>query len=230
MTASGCPFCNWPFRYSGALQNHLEKIHLDQSQTHRSTKRKRDDPSEESSNTSTSSKTDVREQREELGIENRLRNLFASYSEHSDLLPPGNNERNEEMPYGDDNQVGDQAIELSDATSLMGNSIGFPADREAGKLLAPYPFQKPRDPTYNFFRPFQSAMDYKLARFFYSARVPRTSIKEFFLDGFLSAGMDSGCSVYSFHLPYRLYKKIDEMVCHSPWKNGFINFRSDKDT
>ena len=91
------------------------------------------------------------------------------------------------MPYGDDTLVGNQVNDLLDTNALFDDTIHFAVDREAGQVVAPYLFQKPRDPRYKFLRPFQNGMDYKLARFFYSARVPRTHVDEFFCNGFLSA-------------------------------------------
>ena len=139
---------------------------------------------------------------------------FADYSELTDLIPPGHDqdERREEMPYGDDSLVGDRVNDSSDANALFGDTIHFPVDREGGKVVGLYPFQKPRDPRYNFLRLFQNAMDYKLARFFCSACVLRTHVDEFFRNGFLSAGLDASRTTFSYHSAYTMYQKIDEMV------------------
>ena len=73
---------------------------------------------------------------------------FTDYSELTDLIPPGRDkdERREEMPYGDDSLVGDWVNDSSDVNALFDDTIHFPVYREAGKVVAPYPFQKPRDP------------------------------------------------------------------------------------
>ena len=127
----------------------------------------------------------------EVNMLETLCSLFADYSELSDLIPPpsgGNkDERREEMPYSDKSLIGDRVNDSSDANPLLNDTIHFPVDREVGKVLAPYPFQKLRDPRYNSFRPFQNAMDYNLAHFFCSACLPRTQVDEFFRKGFLSA-------------------------------------------
>jgi len=92
-------------------------------------------------------------------------------------------------------------------------TMSFPPEREAGKVIATYPFVRQRDSTYNFFRPFQNALDFKLARFFYSAHIPKVRIDEFFKDGILAAQMDAEGSPlapilptrFSFHSTYGLY-------------------------
>ena len=129
------------------------------------------------------------------------------------------------MLYGNDILVGDRVNNSSYANALFNDTIHFPVHREAGKVVAPYHFQKPRDPRYNFLRPFQNAMGYKLARFFCSARVPRTHIDEFVCNGFLTAGSDASRMTFSYHSGYTMYQKIDEIVIDRQWKNGFIDFR-----
>ena len=47
-------------------------------------------------------------------------------------------------------------------------------EREAGKILMITPFHLARHPKYNFFHPFAHILDYKLARFFHAAHVPKT--------------------------------------------------------
>ena len=103
-------------------------------------------------------------------------------------------------------------------------------DHEAGKVVASYPLQKPRDPGYNFLRSFQNAMHYKLARIFCSARVLRTHVDEIFTNGFLSAGSDVSHVTFSYYLAYPLYKKIDEIVMHPQWQNMFADFKLAKNT
>ena len=134
------------------------------------------------------------------------------------------------MPYSDESLIGDRVNDSSDANPLLNDTIDFPVDREAGKVLAPYPFQKLNDPRYNFFPPFQIAMDYNLAHFFYSARLPRTQVDEFFQKGFLSTQSDTCRAIYSYHSAYTLYKKIDEMVIDPQRKNVFVDFKLAKNT
>ena len=163
-----------------------------------------------------------------------LCSLFADYSELADLIPPPSgsdkDERREEMPYSDESLIGDRVNDSSDANHLLNYTIYFSVDREAGKVVAPYPFQKLRDPRYNFFRPFQNAMDYNLAHFFCSACLQRTQVDEFFRKGFLSARSDACHAIYSYHSAYTLYKKIYEMVIDPQWKNGFVDFKVAKNT
>ena len=86
------------------------------------------------------------------------------------------------MGYSDDNQIDNK----SDESSSLERTVFFSVGREAGKVLASYPFRIPRDPEYNFFQPFKGAIDYKLAHFFFAAHVPKTRIDEFFQEGFLT--------------------------------------------
>ena len=86
-------------------------------------------------------------------MEGLLQDLFIDYSELSDLLA-GNNKRHqqyEEISYSDDSNIQDQEWDITPTTD---NAIQIPMDREAGKAVAAYPFQKPRDPKYNFVWPF----------------------------------------------------------------------------
>jgi len=82
-------------------------------------------------------------------------------------------------------------------------TISFPPEREAGKMIAAYSFVRQRDPTYNFFRPFQNTLDFKLARFFYSAHVPKVRIDKFFKDGILAMQTDAKGSPLAPILPTR---------------------------
>src|SRR5438105_11235085 len=77
--------------------------------------------------------------------------------------------------------------EVSDSTSISNDTASgtFPPEREAGKILMITPFHRARHPKYNFFHPFPHILDYKLARFFHAAHVPKTRIDEFFNDGFI---------------------------------------------
>ena len=117
-------------------------------------------------------------------------------------------------------------------------TISFPLEREAGKVIAAYLFVRQWDPTYNFFRAFQNALDFKLARFFYSAHVPKVRIDEFYTDGILAAQTDAEGSPlapilptrFSFHSVYGSYHKLDDMVMDPGWKNGVVNFRLAKNT
>jgi len=159
-------------------------------------------------------------------MEGRLQDLFPDYSQLSDLVPRNHerDQRCEEMSCGDDTHVQDQE---SDATPPADNAIQIPMDREAGKAVAAYPFQKPRDPKYNFWWPFRNAMDYKLTCLFCLAHVPRVQVDEFFRSGFLTSGSDAShiSATFSFKSSYTLYKKIDKMAIDPPWKNGFVDFK-----
>ena len=157
---------------------------------------------------------------------------FANYSELTELRRPGRDEdeRREEMLYCYDSLIWDRVNDISDANALVDDTIHFPVDYEAGKVVAPYPFQKPRDLQYNFLQPFQNTMDYKLACFSCPARVHRTHVDEFLRNGFLSAGSDASYTTFSYHSAYTMYQKVDEMVMDPQWKNVFVDFKLAKNT
>jgi len=89
---------------------------------------------------------------------------------------------------------------------------------------------------YNFFQPFQNAVDYKLARFLYEFHMPRARIHEFFKDGLVGQRTNAQRSSshsstrFSFRSASTLYQKIDDMAMDHPWKNGFVDFRLAKNT
>ena len=178
--------------------------------------------------------TDVRSH---LSIDDALRQLF---SEFSDFTPQDEidklQEWQEEIPYSRD--ILEPESTPSDITEPIGDITSFPVKREAGKVISAHPFVKERQPMYNFFGPFQNAMDFKLARFFYSAHVPKVRVDEFFHDGFLEQETDApgsplgsvGSQKFSFRSAHTLYQKIDDMDIGPPWKNGFVDFQLAKGT
>jgi len=102
----------------------------------------------------------------------------------------------------------------------------FPAGRKASKATSASPFIQQRQPSYNLFSPFQNTLDFKLARFFYAAQVPKARIDELFMASFVEQGTDAGGGPrFSFHSSYGLYKKLDTMIIDPVWKNGFVDFR-----
>ena len=103
-------------------------------------------------------------------------------------------------------------------------------DHEAQKVVALYPFYKPRDQRYNFLQPFQTAMEYKLAHFFGSPGVPKTHVDEFFRNGLISAGSDASLTTLLYHSAYYMYNKIEEMVMDPQCKNRVIDFKLAKNT
>jgi len=112
----------------------------------------------------------------------------------------------------------------------MEDITSFPVDREAGKAISIYPFIIQRQPMYNFFQPFEIALDYKLVRFLYESHVPRARIDEFLKDGLLAQRTDaqrssSDCTTrFSYRSASTLYRKIDDMAIDPPWKNAFVDF------
>ena len=145
---SACPFCNQPFKSPGAFATHLEKRHSGQSLPIKQTRAT-------SSNDHNSETASLKENSGEVNMRETLCSLFADYSELSDLIPPPSggdkDERCEEMPYSDESLIGDQVNDSSEANPLLNGTIHCLVDHEAGKVVAPSPFQKLRNPRYNFF-------------------------------------------------------------------------------
>ena len=137
---------------------------------------------------------------------NLLRSQFAYYSKLTDRIPPGHDKdkRHNEMLYGNDCVVGDHVNDSLDANLPLDDTVQFPVHCEAGKVVTSYPYQKPRDSGYKILQPFQKAMNYKLAHFFCSARVLISHVDEFFGNGFLSAGLDTFRTTFSYYLAYTL--------------------------
>lgn len=170
-------------------------------------------------------------------FDDALRRLF---SEFPDFSPPDGDkahqlqQQREEITYShlDAEGTTPSTNEPSEAVT------SFPEEHEAGKVIAAYPFVEERHPMHNFFTPFQNAMDFKLARFFYSAHVPKARIDEFFHDGFVGQQADAiesppngvGSPLFSFRSAHTLYKNIDNMIVDPPWMNGFVDFRLAKNT
>jgi len=121
--------------------------------------------------------------------------------------------------------IGDN-ITVSDSKQRRDTIEHFPADLEAGKAHASYPFQTPL--ASHCFLPFDNKHDYKLARFFHLTHVPQARIDEFFKDGVMggskrhvqAARLDLGtrCTpnlkfqIFSFSSAHTLYNKIDHMT------------------
>ena len=109
----------------------------------------------------------------------------------------------------------------------------YPPNCQAGFPLGPYPFTTQRSSDWNSLYPFQSANDYKLARFFLAAEVPKTCIDEFFKDGLantLSIGKLSIPSSISFTSGYTIYKRTHGLIEDPPWKSREVDFTLRKQT
>ena len=76
----------------------------------------------------------------------------------------------------------DTQLQTNKATEVV---MSFPAENQVDKALSMAPFMKERQPLYNFYHPFQNALYYKLAKFFFSAYVPKARIDDFFAITFL---------------------------------------------
>ena len=241
-TALGaCPFCNQAFKSPGALANHMGNVHPNLQYRPRKRKHGNRCTSEHGTDV-TQDLASTSEFVADQDLEQRLTGLFS----HSGVLSPQEHDcgelprrpREEIIYYRDEHNV-DPQDSLSDAnTPTEDGTISFPVEREAGKVIAAHRFLRQRDPTYNFFQPFQNALDCKLARFCYSAHVPKARIDKFFKDGFLGGTSDTERSPlapiyrtrFSFHAAHGLYRKLDDMIIDPAWKNGVVYFRLGKGT
>ena len=61
----------------------------------------------------------------------------------------------------------------SDRTSSLNLTEAFPSDRKAEYIVVHTPFDYARNLKFNFFHPFVHFLDYKLARSFHAAHVPK---------------------------------------------------------
>jgi len=220
-----CLLCDQPFKSAGTLVNHIEREHLKGQ-----SKRKHANTNEESSH-SEMQESDARQPPHCQGFEVELGRLF---SEFPDFFPT--NEALERTDYVDithgiDTDNEDAEALPSDMNESIEDLTSFPADRQAGKAISASPFIKQRQPSYNFFSPFQNILDFKLARFFYTAQVSKARIDKFFKAGFVEQGTDTGRRLrFSFHSSHGLYQKLDTMIIDPVWKNRFVDFKLAKNT
>jgi len=213
-----CPFCNQPFKSAGRLTNHMEKVYPNLQGLPRkwkyvnraSSQEEPDSRQELVRTTECITHQDLEQWLMELLSDS---GIFSSQRNNCDELLWG---LCEEIIFdrGEDNRDSNPQDSLSDANECREDgTISFSPECEAGKIIAAYDFVRQRDPIYNFFRPFQNALDFKLARFFYSAHVPKVRIDEFFKDSILAAKTDAEESPlapilptrFSFHSAYGLY-------------------------
>jgi len=223
-----CLFCDQLFKLAGTLANHIEREHHELK--YHLSKRKPSNTNERRS-TSEMQETDLGRPPHSQDFEIELGRLFSKFLDFSP-----ENEALERIDYVDiiydiviDNE-GAEALPSGTNESIEGLTT-FPAGHKAGKATSVSPFIQQRQPSYNFFSPFQNILDFKLARFFYTAQVPKTQINKFFMAGFVEQGTDVGGGPrFSFHYSYGLYKKLDAMIIDPVWKNGFVDFRLAKKT
>ncbi|RPB18859.1 hypothetical protein L211DRAFT_853739 [Terfezia boudieri ATCC MYA-4762] len=84
-----------------------------------------------------------------------------------------------------------------------GVSISNP---RAGMPIQKHSFPE-EDPSFNLYAPFQNSVDYRLARFFNSAKTSKGRIEQFFHDGVLKS-LNPTHKV-QFHSAYTMYKLVD---------------------
>jgi len=235
---STCPFCTKPFKTSGQLSNHLEREHPGRRL---STKRKFDETHESEFDTHASITVELDTNFYDFTLElAAIRSAFPN----ANFVPPKTTQQDNDSEYRELMPYTSSPATTADTNSDCGSSSNhtefFPVDRQAGHILVNTPFHYDRHPGYKFFRPCAHVLDYKLARFFHAAHVPKARIDEFFDAGFIgkktgseyqkTLGSQNPMPPFSFKSSYTFYKKLDEMLTSPAWENGFVDFRLDKDT
>jgi len=172
---STCPFCPKPFKTSGQLSNYLEK---ENPECRLSTKRKFGETQESNSDTYSFIKL------LELGTHSyeftsELAAIRAAFPNADFVLQETPQQDNHSeyrcwMPYSF--VLATTFDTNSDCVSSSNHTEVFPVDRQAGHILVNTPFHYARHLKYNFFRPFAHVLNYKLARFFHTAYVPKARI------------------------------------------------------
>src|SRR5258706_1240879 len=122
---------------------------------------------------------------------------------------------------------------FADARKQNSSIQKYPPNCQAGFPLRPYPFTSQRSSDWNPLYPFQSANDYKLARFFSAAKVPKTRMDEFFKDGLANTLTVSKLSIpssISFCSGYTMYKCTHGLIEDPPWKSRKVDFILRKQT
>ena len=180
-SSSSYPFCNQPFKSAEALLNHLEKQHLRQDYQSKRTRINgasvtRNEPYASSSSTDT---------RGNLGFEEFLQQYSSKAFNFTPNVQDTPQELQEEISYSGDNldcqSEDDAQLQTNEPTEVI---MSFPVENQVGKAFSVAHFVKERQPLYNFFHPFQNALYYKLATFFFSTHVPKARIDDFFRDNF----------------------------------------------
>jgi len=104
----------------------------------------------------------------------------------------------------------------------------FPSRYCAGKPVSAWEHPIRKDPHGNHLRPFDNALDYKLARFFTSSKVPKSQVDEFFRQGLAPSPEPAGQRI-TFTSGYTLYKKLQEMTDEPQWYRGSADFHFQED-
>jgi len=242
------PVCPKPFTTPGWLSKHLEKEHSERRLLILSgSKRKFDETRDPKDNLACDPDTnsfiivDVDANCSDFTME--LAAIPSAFPNIDFALPENivtnhHLENREFMPYMSSPET--PLDTNSDGTSSLNLTEAIPSDRKAGHVVVHTPFDYARNPKYNFFHPFAHVLDYKLARLFHAAHVPKARIDEFFHAGFIERGTAGGkqkttqtqspMGAFSFRSSYILYKKLDEMLTSPGWGNGSVYFRLAKDT
>jgi len=178
-----CPFCPKHFQTSGQLSNYLEKEH---PECRLSTKCKLGET--QVSNLDTQSLITVELGTNPYEFMSELAAIHAAFPNTDFVLQEttqqeNHSEHRELMPYS--SSPATTFHTNSDRVSSSNHTEVFPVDRQAGHILVNTSFHYARHPKYNFFRPFAHVLDYKLARFFHAAYVPKAHIHELFDAGFI---------------------------------------------
>jgi len=79
-----------------------------------------------------------------------------------------------------------------------------------------------QEPGYNLFPPFRNRIDYRLARFFNSARTFETKVDQFFKDSILNN--INPIHHVQFHSAHTMYKLVDTAASRPYWYPGMVDY------
>ena len=235
------PFCNQAFKSAGALANQMGKVHpnlLYRLRKQKHGKRRSSEHGTDVTQDLASRSGSVTDHDLELWLPELFSHSGVFSLQEHDCGELTRRPR-EEIIYVRDKNNGDPQDSLSDAnTPTEDGTISFPAKREPGKVIAAHLVVRQHDQMYKFFQGFQSALDFKLGQFVYSAHVPKARIDKFFKDDFLVGKLDALRSPltpiyrtsFSFHSAHALYRKLNDMIMDPACKTEFVDFRLGKGT
>jgi len=138
---------------------------------------------------------------------------FLAPNYYSELEPVSEGSDREAREFSD-NEESDRETQQTDAT----NVISF---RHAGPPLRPYLFPE-QDAGFDLYAPFSHLIDYRLARFFNSAKTSQANIDKFFKDGILK-GLNPTHDV-QFCSAYTMYKLVDTAADEPAWHSRIVNY------
>jgi hypothetical protein len=111
--------------------------------------------------------------------------------------------------------------EESDGEGQQGDATDMIPAMRAGQPLRQYLFPE-QAAGFDFYAPFHNPIDYRLARFFNSAKTSQASIDKFFKDGIMQ-GINPTHRI-QFRSAYTMYKLVDATANEPQWYSGTVNY------